>query len=149
MDAKANAVQNILSGAIEATASLADSQRRYGGSCHSLASEAASTDGTRLPDGKNQILRLYVFGPSGLKDYGSAMLRYEICNLSTLRTKEEQDPAAEAARGRGEGHELAAAAVAVRAVDAGHEARELAGADSLCLQEEGPSAHEKKKLIFQ
>ena len=61
MDAKANAaVQNILSGAIEATASLglADSQRRYGGSCHSLASEAASTDGTRLPDGKNQILRL-------------------------------------------------------------------------------------------
>ena len=44
--AKANAaVQNILSGAIEATASLAlaDSQRRYGGSCHSLTSEAASS----------------------------------------------------------------------------------------------------------
>ena len=33
--------------------------------------------GTRpwLPDGDSQILRLYVFGPSGLKDYGSAMLR--------------------------------------------------------------------------
>ena len=42
MEAKAHAVQNILSGAIEATAGLADSQRRYGGSCTSLTSEAAS-----------------------------------------------------------------------------------------------------------
>ena len=32
----------------------------------------------RLPDGKSQILRLYVFGPSGLKDYGSATLRCKI-----------------------------------------------------------------------
>ena len=29
---------------------------------------------TRLPDGDSQIFRFYVFGPSGLKDYGSAML---------------------------------------------------------------------------
>ena len=27
-----------------------------------------------LPDGDSQILRSYVFGPSGLKDYGSATL---------------------------------------------------------------------------
>ena len=27
-----------------------------------------------LPDGYSKIFRLYVFGPSGLKDYGSAML---------------------------------------------------------------------------
>ena len=32
----------------------------------------------RLPDGDSQILRLYVFGPSGLKDYGSATLRCKI-----------------------------------------------------------------------
>ena len=31
-----------------------------------------------LPDGDSQILRLYVFGPSGLKDYGSATLRCKI-----------------------------------------------------------------------
>ena len=31
-----------------------------------------------LPDGYSQILRLYVFGPSGLKDYGSATLRCKI-----------------------------------------------------------------------
>ena len=37
-----NAVQSILSGAIEATAGLADAQRRYGGSCHSLASVSSS-----------------------------------------------------------------------------------------------------------
>ena len=28
-----------------------------------------------LPDGYSQIFRLYVFGPSGLKDYGSTTLR--------------------------------------------------------------------------
>ena len=28
-----------------------------------------------LPDGYNQIFRLYEFGPSGLKDYGSAALQ--------------------------------------------------------------------------
>ena len=28
-----------------------------------------------LPDGYSQIFRLYVFGPTGLKDYGSATLR--------------------------------------------------------------------------
>ena len=33
---------------------------------------------TRLPDGNSQIFRLYVFGPSGLKDYGSATLRCKI-----------------------------------------------------------------------
>ena len=31
-----------------------------------------------LPDGDSQILRLYVFGPSGLKDYASATLRCKI-----------------------------------------------------------------------
>ena len=31
-----------------------------------------------LPDGYSRILRLYVFGPSGLKDYGSATLRCKI-----------------------------------------------------------------------
>ena len=31
--------------------------------------------GTWLPGGDCQMFRLYVFGPSGLKDYGSAMLR--------------------------------------------------------------------------
>ena len=31
-----------------------------------------------LPDGESQILRLYVVGPSGLKDYGSATLRCKI-----------------------------------------------------------------------
>ena len=31
-----------------------------------------------LPDGSSQILRLYVFGPSGLRDYGSATLRCKI-----------------------------------------------------------------------
>ena len=37
-----------------------------------------------LPDGYSQILRLYVLGPSGLKDYGSATLRGKICHLATL-----------------------------------------------------------------
>ena len=46
MESKSNnAVQSILSGAIEATAGLADAQRRYGGSCHSLAS--VSSNGER------------------------------------------------------------------------------------------------------
>ena len=31
-----------------------------------------------LLDGFGQILRLYVFGPSGLKDHGSATLRCKI-----------------------------------------------------------------------
>ena len=31
-----------------------------------------------LPDGYSQTFRLYVFGPSGLKEYGSATLRYKI-----------------------------------------------------------------------
>ena len=31
-----------------------------------------------LPDGDSQILRVYAFGPSGLKDYGSAILRCKI-----------------------------------------------------------------------
>ena len=31
-----------------------------------------------LPDGYSQIFRSYVIGPSGLKDYGSAMLRCKI-----------------------------------------------------------------------
>ena len=30
-----------------------------------------------LPDGNSQIFRSYVFGPSGLNDYGSATLRYK------------------------------------------------------------------------
>ena len=52
-----NAVQSILSGAIEATASggglgLADAQRRYGGSCHSLAS--VSSNGERRSRGAIQ-----------------------------------------------------------------------------------------------
>ena len=36
------------------------------------------TGGAWLPDGDSQILRSYVFGPSGLKDYGSATLRCKI-----------------------------------------------------------------------
>ena len=32
----------------------------------------------RLPDGDSQILRLYVFSPSGLQDYSSATLRCKI-----------------------------------------------------------------------
>ena len=32
----------------------------------------------RLPNGYSQIFRICVFGPSGLKDYGSAMLRCKI-----------------------------------------------------------------------
>ena len=36
------------------------------------------TTDTRLLDGDNQISRLYVFGPLGLKDYGSATLRCKI-----------------------------------------------------------------------
>ena len=31
-----------------------------------------------------KFFRFYAFGPSGLKDYGSAMLRYKICHLATL-----------------------------------------------------------------
>ena len=31
-----------------------------------------------LPNGDGQIFRLFVFGPSGLKDYGSATLRCKI-----------------------------------------------------------------------
>ena len=31
-----------------------------------------------LPDGYSQIFRLYAFGPLGLRDYGSAMLRCKI-----------------------------------------------------------------------
>ena len=37
-----------------------------------------------LPDGYSQILRSYVFGPSGLKDYGSATLRCKIWSLPFL-----------------------------------------------------------------
>ena len=37
-----------------------------------------------LPDGYSQIFRLYVFGPSGLKDYGSATLRCKIRSLPFL-----------------------------------------------------------------
>ena len=38
----------------------------------------AGPSSSRLPDGYSQILRLYVFGPSGFKDYGSATLRCKI-----------------------------------------------------------------------
>ena len=31
-----------------------------------------------LPDGDSKIFRLYLFGPSGLTDYGSATLRCKI-----------------------------------------------------------------------
>ena len=31
--------------------------------------------GAWSPDGNSQLFRFYVFGPSGLKDYGSATLR--------------------------------------------------------------------------
>ena len=34
--------------------------------------------GTWLPDGDSQIFRLYVFGPLGLMDYGSATQRCKI-----------------------------------------------------------------------
>ena len=37
-----------------------------------------------LPDDYSQIFRLYAFGPSGLKDYGSATLHCKIYHLATL-----------------------------------------------------------------
>ena len=37
-----------------------------------------------LPDGYSQIFKSYVFGPSGLKVYGSASLRCKICSLPFL-----------------------------------------------------------------
>ena len=37
-----------------------------------------------LPDGDSQMFSLYVFGPSGLKDYGSATLRCKIWSLPFL-----------------------------------------------------------------
>ena len=37
-----------------------------------------------LPDGYSQISRLYAFGPSGLRDYGSATLRCKIVSLPFL-----------------------------------------------------------------
>ena len=45
-----------------------------------LAVEETELQGLQawLPVGNSQILRSYVFGPSGLKDYGSAMLRCKI-----------------------------------------------------------------------
>ena len=36
---------------------------------------------TWLPDGYSQILRVFVFGPSGLKDYGSATLQNVIPSM--------------------------------------------------------------------
>ena len=36
--------------------------------------EREGEEGTWLPIGYSHIFRLYVFGPSGLKDYGSATL---------------------------------------------------------------------------
>ena len=38
----------------------------------------AAADRERLPDVSSQILILYAFGPSGLKNYGSATLRCKI-----------------------------------------------------------------------
>ena len=40
--------------------------------------------GPWLPEGDSQILRSHVFGPSGLKDYGSATLRCKIWSLPFL-----------------------------------------------------------------
>ena len=42
------------------------------------ADDGPVTLGTWFPDGYSQILRSYVFGPSGLKDYSSATLRCKI-----------------------------------------------------------------------
>ena len=36
-----------------------------------------------------QMFGLYAFGPSGLKDYGSAMLCCKFCHLATLGKKRE------------------------------------------------------------
>ena len=47
------------------------------GNANLLLLEAVA-EPARLPDGDSQIIRLYVFGPSGLKDYGSATLRCKI-----------------------------------------------------------------------
>ena len=41
----------------------------------------------RLPDGDSQILRLSVFGTSGLKDYGSATLHSKIISPPFLRLR--------------------------------------------------------------
>ena len=43
------------------------------GNANLLLLEAVA-EPARLPDGDSQIIRLYVFGPSGLKDYVSATL---------------------------------------------------------------------------
>ena len=43
-----------------------------------FAPNMADPSAPRLPDGDSQILRFYVFGPSGLKDYGSATLHCKI-----------------------------------------------------------------------
>ena len=39
-----------------------------------------------LPDGYSQIFRMYLFGPLGFLDYGSATLHCKICHLATLWT---------------------------------------------------------------
>ena len=45
---------------------------------HSCYGHFLSQSYAWLPDGYRKIFRAYVFGPSGLKDYGSATLRCKI-----------------------------------------------------------------------
>ena len=45
-----------------------------------------------LLGGYSQIFRLYVFGPSGLKDYGSAMLRCKMWSLPFLGLRPTRPP---------------------------------------------------------
>ena len=45
---------------------------------YNYAQRGGGRPGTWLPDGYSRILRLYVFGPSGSEDYGSATLRCKI-----------------------------------------------------------------------
>ena len=55
--------------------------RILGSSFHFSGEETFASHGNShpwLPDGYGQILRLYVFGPSGLKDYGSMALDCKI-----------------------------------------------------------------------
>ena len=49
-----------------------------GGGNHFGGEESDATPLARLPDGYSQIFRSYALGPSGLKNYCSATLRYKI-----------------------------------------------------------------------
>ena len=56
-----------------------DSQNgKNGNSATNGGGSAGDSSQAWLPDGYGLIVRLYAFGPSGLKNYGSAILRCKI-----------------------------------------------------------------------